>query len=346
VGNQWYWVPDAVNTTPAYAPAVVAFVPLDNANQIGWVPLAPGEVYAPRYYDNNWQPRYLTRANVVPAQLINLGIPGAVTVVPVDAFGRVIDPRRVRTVDHVVLASARPTLDPLTLTPLRNAVMHAAWARDPNWGHGRMDLPPGIAKKLRDTRVLVGADPVDWRFRKDLAKSMRVERISDNDRNRKFKIRDDRDRQDLGDDHGQQARRADNERERELNRLNAEAIKGNKEAQRQARQLEQQQRKDARAQEQQQQNMARAQEQQQRKDARDRDQAARAATRAQENAARAQQRNQRQSPQPQGERVGNPAKHQPQGQAKHERSQTSPGGGNEGGGKGSGKGNGKGKGKP
>ena len=66
VGNQWYWIPDAVNTTPTYAPALVAFVPLnDNANQIGWVPLGPGDSYAPRYYDNNWQPQYLTRANVV-----------------------------------------------------------------------------------------------------------------------------------------------------------------------------------------------------------------------------------------------------------------------------------------
>ena len=75
VGNQWYWIPDGVNTTPAYSPALVAFVPLDDANQIGWVPLGPGDIYAPRYYDANWQPHYLTRADVVPAQLINLGIP-------------------------------------------------------------------------------------------------------------------------------------------------------------------------------------------------------------------------------------------------------------------------------
>jgi hypothetical protein len=351
VGNQWYWIPDAVNTTPTYAPALVAFVPLDNANQIGWVPLAPGEVYAPRYYDNNWQPVYLTRANVVPAQLINLGIPGAVTVVPLDAFGRVIDPRSVRRVDHAVLASVRPTLDPLMLTPLRNAVIHSAW------GRGKIDLPPGIAKKLRDTPVFVGADPGESRFRKDLAKAMRVERISDKDKNREFKIKDNRGRQDSGDnaDHGQQARRADNEiqpevnrgRKQEIDRLTAEAVRRNNEAtrqarqesQRQARQLEQQQRKNARAQE-----------------------------RGLEKTQRAQQ-------QPQGQRVGNPAKHQgnvghpqkiesaqpenakprpqmqapqlnrqdakhqPLGPAKHDRGQASPGGqGNQGGGKGKGKG--------
>lgn len=192
VGNQWYWIPETANTTPAYAPALVAFVPVDDANQIGWVPLAPGEVYAPRYYDANWQPQYLTRANLVPAQLINLGIPGAVTVVPVDAFGRVIDARNIRRIDQQRLASTRSTLDPLTLTPLRNAVVNSAW------GRGKIALPPGIAKKLRDTPVFVGRDFKESKFRKDLAKSMRVERVSDNDRNRKFKARDDRDKKDDG----------------------------------------------------------------------------------------------------------------------------------------------------
>ena len=88
VSNQWYWIPDGVNTTPAYAPALVGFVPLNDGNQIGWVPLGPGDIYAPRYYDDNWQPHYLTRANIVPGQFVNFGIPGAVTVVPVDAWGR------------------------------------------------------------------------------------------------------------------------------------------------------------------------------------------------------------------------------------------------------------------
>jgi hypothetical protein len=292
VGNQWYWIPDAVNTTPVYSPALVAFIPVDDANQIGWVPLAPGEVYLPHYYDANWQPQYLTRTNVVPAQLLNLGIPGAVTVVPLDAFGRVIDPRNVRRIDQQRLASVRPTLDPLLLTPLRNAVIHSAW------GRGKIDLPPGIAKKLWDTPVLVGADPKEWRFRKDLAKSMRVERVSDNDKNRKFKIKDDRN----AGDQRQEARRADNERnpeldrgrKQEIDRLSAEAIRGNKEAERQARQLQQQQRNAARAQEQQQRKVTRAQEQ---------------ATRAQENAQRKAQQ------QPQGQRVGKPAKQQSPGGA-------------------------------
>ena len=283
IGNQWYWIPDGVNTTPAYAPALVAFVNPNDGNQIGWVPLGPGDSYAPRYYDANWQPHYLTRADVVPGQLINLGIPGAVTVVAVDAFGRVIDPRSIRRIDQQRLAALRPTLDPLTLTPLRNAVIHSAW------GRGKIDLPPGIAKKLRDTPVFVGGDIRESRFRKDLAKSMRVERVSDKGRNQKFKVKDER----------QESQQVDHARKQEIDRLNAEATRGDKEAQRQVRQLEQQQRK---------------------------------ATRDQAKATRAQKpTHDKAQPKavqrPKGERVGNPAKPKAQSEqpSKHEAKQPSQG---------------------
>jgi len=282
MGNQWYWIPDGVNTTPSYAPALVGFVNLNDDNQIGWVPLGPGDIYAPRYYDNNWQPQYLTRANVFPGQLVNFGIPGAVTIVTLDAFGRAIDPRSIRRIDQQRLASLRPTLDPLTLTPLRNAVIHSAW------GRGKIDLPPGIAKKLRDTPVFVGGDIRESRFRKDLAKSMRVERVSDKARNQKFKVKDARDAS--GD--RQESQQADHTRKQELDRLAAEAARGNKEAQGQARKLEQQQKKETRAQEPTQ-------------------------KKAQGKAV----------PQPQGERVGNPAKPKAQSEqpSKHEAKQPSQG---------------------
>ena len=75
VGNQWYWIPDNTSN-PRYAPALVAFLPLDQANEIGWVPLGPGDAYAPRYYDQNWQPYYLSRTRVVQSQVVNLNVPG------------------------------------------------------------------------------------------------------------------------------------------------------------------------------------------------------------------------------------------------------------------------------
>jgi len=292
VGNQWYWIPDGVNTTPAYAPALVAFVPLDNANQIGWVPLGPGDNYAPRYYDENWQPRYLSQTSVSPARLFNLAIPGAVTVVPVDAWGRAINPRSVRTVDQQRLVLVRSTLDPLTLTPLRNAVIHSAW------GRGKIDLPPGIAKKLRDTPVFVGGDIRESPFRRDLGKSMRVERVSDNARNQKFKVKDERDESREADNGRKQEgdRKQEADAKREVDRQSAEAARTSKEAQRQTRQVEQQQRKNTRAQE----KTTRAQGPPQEK---------------------AQRKGQ---PQAQGERVGNP-KHQPQGAAKQERKPKAPG---------------------
>jgi hypothetical protein len=167
--GQWFWVPDGVHATPRYAPALVAFVPLTDANEIGWVPLAPGDPYVAHYYDRNWKPYYLTRADVHPRRVINLDIPGAVTAIQVNDFGRDIDRRAIHQIDRRRLAQVRPALDPLTLTPLRNAVMHSAWSR------GRINLPPGIAKKLDDRPVFVGATQPAPFFRKDLARVLRVE---------------------------------------------------------------------------------------------------------------------------------------------------------------------------
>src|ERR1051325_3428268 len=237
VGDQWYWIPDAVNTTPVYSPALVAFLPLSDANQIGWVPLGPGDAYAPRYYDANWQPYYLTRTNLAPTQLVNLVVPNAVTVVPVDYYGRTIDPRMVTRVDRQVLAQVRPTLDPLLLTPLRNAVVHSAW------GRGKIDLPPGIAKKLNDTRVFVGAPPPAPPFRKDLAKNLRVETVPEKAKQQQLHLRDDR-QNGVAQAPGQLNRpQFDDRAKQQQAALAAAAAKGNNEARKQMQQLQQQQRK-------------------------------------------------------------------------------------------------------
>src|SRR5690349_7365769 len=187
VGDRWYWIPDSVNTTPIYSPALVAFVPFTD-NQIGWVPLGPGDPYVSRYYDQNWQPHYLTRGDVIAANLVNWSVPNAINVIPVDNFDRPIDARFVRHVNPntVAVAQVRPTLDPLLLTPLRNAVVHSAW------GRGKIDVPPGIAKKLQDTPVVVGTTPVAPPFRKDLDRFLRVERIEERAKNQKLNVRDER----------------------------------------------------------------------------------------------------------------------------------------------------------
>jgi hypothetical protein len=185
VGNQWYWIPDNVNTTPTYSPALVAYVPLAQ-NEIGWVPLGPGDPYAPRYYNNDWSPYYLNRTQNIQPRLVNMYVPNAVTVVPIDDFTREVDFRRARHADRQMLASINPVLDPLTVTPLRNAVIHSAW------GRGKIGIPPGIAKKLNDTTVVTSREPVAPPFRKNLAREMRVESTNDRFNNRKFKVRDER----------------------------------------------------------------------------------------------------------------------------------------------------------
>lgn len=184
VGDRWYWVPDSVNTTPLYSPALVAFMPF-GGNDIGWVPLGPGDVYVPHYYNTNWQPYYLTRDNLYQ-RVVNLHVPGAVTVVSIDDFNRDFDWRRVRKADRNMLASVNPVLDPLLLTPLRNAAVRSAW------GRGKIDIPPGIARKLNDTNVITSSAPVAPRFRPNLAKDLRVNTAPDRAQGQKFQVRDER----------------------------------------------------------------------------------------------------------------------------------------------------------
>jgi hypothetical protein len=185
LNNRWYWIPDSANTTPVYSPALVAFLPNGN-NEIGWVPLGPGDPYVARYYDDNWQPHYLTRGDVVATNLVNWTVPNAVTVVPVDYFDRPIDGRYARHINPSTITQVRPTLEPLMLTPLRNAALRSAW------GRGKIDVPPGIAKKLQETPVIIGNTPIAPPFRKNLDKSLRVERIAEKTKNQKLNVRDDR----------------------------------------------------------------------------------------------------------------------------------------------------------
>ena len=184
VGDRWYWVPDTLNSTPVYSPALVAFVPFGQ-NDIGWVPLGPGDVYVPHYYNTSWEPYYLSRDNLYQ-RVVNLDVPGAVTVVSVDDFTRGFDWRRARKADRNMLAQVNPVLDPLLVTPLRNAVVNSAW------GRGKTDIPPGIARKLRDTTVITSVTPAAPQFRPDFAKTMRVNQAPDRAKGQKFQVRDER----------------------------------------------------------------------------------------------------------------------------------------------------------
>jgi hypothetical protein len=132
VNERWLWVPVEVGARPAYCPAPVAFIPL--ADQIAWVPLGPGEVYVQRYYDVNFRPRYLASAqviNVVNVQrtFINFNAPGGVTVVPMRAFSRLIDPTVITPIDAGVVARSRAVLDPFSVEGIRQFAVKREDAR-------------------------------------------------------------------------------------------------------------------------------------------------------------------------------------------------------------------------
>jgi TonB family protein len=114
-GGNWAWVPprreqndDSYQQRPVYSPALVTFVGDSNASRdfgngggVGWVPLAPGEVYVPSYTTNT---NYITQVNITntvvqqtvitnvvnhPAQIntyANQRVVGAVTAVPKATF--------------------------------------------------------------------------------------------------------------------------------------------------------------------------------------------------------------------------------------------------------------------
>jgi len=134
----------------------------------------------------------------------------------------------VTRVNPQAFAQVRPTLEPLTLTPLRNAVLHSAW------GRGKIDLPPGIAKKLYETPVVVGSAPVAPPFKKDLARALRVEPVNEKIKGQKFKVKD-------GRSVGAAQVEGDGQRQIEVGK---EAARENKDARKEVRQIEQQQRKD------------------------------------------------------------------------------------------------------
>ena len=106
--GRWGWWPGSYVARPVYAPALVAWVGGSNwgvsvnigGPAIGWVPLAPREVFVPWYRHT---PVYVDRINrrphvpgrkpvpqlpTGPARYGNQGVPGAVTVVPRDVLVR------------------------------------------------------------------------------------------------------------------------------------------------------------------------------------------------------------------------------------------------------------------
>jgi hypothetical protein len=100
-GGRWGWCPGTYVARPVYAPALVGWFGGSHVSvgisiggpAVGWVPLAPREVYVPTYQVTNiyirnvnvtherWQPRERT-VPTGPIMYTNQGVAGGVTVVP------------------------------------------------------------------------------------------------------------------------------------------------------------------------------------------------------------------------------------------------------------------------
>lgn len=186
VGDRWYWIPEGANTQPAYSPALVAFLPVTESNQVGWVPLAPGDPYAPAYYDANWQPHYVGGDNYAPERVVNINAPGGLTVVSVEDFGRRVNRDALARFDPRAFEGARPLRDPLSHAVLRQMSLERAAER-----RGFV-LPPGLAKKLEGREVYASAPPRAEPFAGDLARRLRVASVPEKQKREKLKFKDER----------------------------------------------------------------------------------------------------------------------------------------------------------
>jgi hypothetical protein len=302
VSNEWFWVPEPVRTYPTYSPALVAFIPFGNSSA-AWVALGPGDPYAPRYYGPNWDPVYLSRTNVIQERIVNINVPGAVTVVPAQDFTRVIDRTVITRVDPQTFTRVRSVLDPLTIDPLRRAAFETRAAQR------RVDVPQMVAQRI-NTPVVTSSAPIARPFRRDLAQAMRVQEVSGRGRENRLQVRDDRARsanQTVSQPGNLAAEQA---RERQIADLSRQAARGDRAARQQMQTLQRQQGEQQRAdrfaaqqaqgervrQQMQTQNALRQQQQTQRETDRQQQQAQREAARQQMIQSRQQRRSE--APQP------------------------------------------------
>lgn len=238
--NQWYWIPDGTRSYPTYSPALVAFLPFDQSS-VAWVPLGPSDPYSSWYYDQSWQPVYYSQPPLIEQRIVNINVPGAVTVVPMQDFTRVIDPGVITRVNPQTFTRVRPVLDPLTVDPLRRAAFQTREARR------RIDVPQSVTQRINNTPVVTSTSPSAPPFRRDLAQTLRVQSLPDRVRNQKIQFRDDRSVTTQAQSQGapgtnqQPNLAAEQARERQIADLSRQAARGDRNARQQIQDLRRQQ---------------------------------------------------------------------------------------------------------
>jgi hypothetical protein len=185
-GGQWYWVPEGTDARPAYAPALVAFLPPDASGLVGWVPLAPGDTYVRTYYGTDWQPRYLDDVDPTQLRVANLEVPGALTAVRVADFWRVVEPRAIASYEPQRRDRSRVVLDPLSVGEMRQlALLESKASRGAK-------LPPGLARKWAGVNVYTANPPARTTFGRNVASALGVETVPEKQKKQKLQVGEDR----------------------------------------------------------------------------------------------------------------------------------------------------------
>lgn len=252
--QRWVWVPTDAIRQPVYSPALVAFVPLQQTNQVAWVPLAPGEQYVPRYYDANYQPQYLAPAEVVTQVVTvhqsyaNMGYPSAVTVVPEQYFTREIDSRMITAVSPQLIAQAQPMLDPYAIDNLRQVALRDKDARR------RMRVSDYVQEEVFGTPVMTSVRPIVPQVHPDTYQALQVEQVPEKQRRKKMRLDDsgqvvaERRRDGLPQSQASQqnASPGAQERQQRIEALASQAAQGDKAARREMHELKREQRREGR----------------------------------------------------------------------------------------------------
>jgi len=188
--RQWVWVPERTGRRYVYAPALVAFVPITRSNQIGWVPLAPGERYIPRYYDNDFQPRYFASRETVNQVInvqqtyVNYNYPQAVTVIGAQDFTRPIDRRRLAAVNPQAYAQVQPVLDPYVIASVRN--MAVANEND----RPKFKMSRELRKQAFNNSVVTSVKPMVIPGRENINERIQVATVPEKQRKNKLKVQE------------------------------------------------------------------------------------------------------------------------------------------------------------
>ena len=188
VNDRWGWIPGQVAAEPIYAPALVAFIGgrgwsagVGGGEAIGWVPLAPDEVYRPTYQVSQTYIRQVNITNVRQTTINNITVNNttvnnitvnqyrnapAVVVVRADTFAhgasvqRAVMPVSAQTLSAAQLTTlaSRPAPTPEARTGLEARAKAAGSAR-PAAAPVIMSAPPPPAR-LQAVRLAVAAQPL------------------------------------------------------------------------------------------------------------------------------------------------------------------------------------------